>query len=719
MARGGYAHHALLLVALMLLGGPVQIALSTNHGEVIDETILGAETIVFAALVGSNQTISLDGSNSNDAFTLEVLSDEPLVDVKLNISPSVQVTQSPTIWDDNSIWSHSNAQSDGAQQSGAGLSLKGVDAVWNFNSGNDGWTFSNSYSGRSTLQCGTNGSGGGSIRTYAGSTYATSPVVNLNGLSSVSFNAWVKQGSSGCGEEPDSNENFYFQYKTTSNTWVNFRSYMGSTQGGTAQQLSINLPTAALHANAQIRAHQNSGSSTCCDYWFFDDVFLDIPSQATWISPTIGWASNASFPVSKSLMAPLYIDADVPAGSRLDWSVLDANGLVIEGMNGSDNVIPLQFVDIENIDEVRIKFEFNESSAGLIPRIFSLSFDGANKDTLQGQPSERGWTMKGASYSSTLKQISGTANDDTMSPWYGADLAAQGLTIDGQSTNSQVQIRFERDANWTNITLPYTYNLDDKLFGFQLQFAALPPADGNMSNFTTWQVDEIEYEYTGGFYPAQPAIDFAGDDILEWGGSDSRVGSWGWQDRFTNGENEVESSAGISGYATAKAWIPKDDFQSLSLAVMAESGTFSAVNIVVAGTTIANRTFDNVVNAHIQLNASECTDISAELTASSAAVAFLGTYFVEVEFEVLGSGNITFAGLSVPYEASLVLDAGPQSVFVLAANSARIGLMPIQGVHHIPVPFISSTQGDLEIELVSLNSSSQVKLLDSVWRMNL
>jgi hypothetical protein len=176
---------------------------------------------------------------------------------------------------------------DGAKQSGDGLSLKGVDAVWDFDSGTDGWTFSNSYSGRSTLGCGTNGTGGGSIRTYAGSTYATSPVVNLNGLSSVSVHAWVKQGNSGCGEEPDSNENLAFQYKASSGSWTTFQTYLGSTAGGTATQLNFNLPAVALHTNSQIRAYQNSGSSTCCDYWFFDDVFLDIPSSATWISPTM------------------------------------------------------------------------------------------------------------------------------------------------------------------------------------------------------------------------------------------------------------------------------------------------------------------------------------------------------------------------------------------------------------------------------------------------
>ena len=713
MARGGYAHRAILLVALLLIGGPVQIGLSTQYDGTINQQLLSDEPALYPASIGATQTISLDGSTVNNDFTVEVLSTEPLVDINLNISPSVQVTQSATIWDDDSIWSHSDAQLDGAKQSGAGLALKGVDAVWNFNSGSNGWTFSNSYSARSTLQCGTNGTGGGSIRTYAGSTYATSPVINLNGLSSVSVHAWVKQGSSGCGEEPDTNENLVFQYKSSSGSWTTFQSYMGATAGGTSTQMNVNLPALALHATSQIRSYQNSGSGTCCDYWFFDDVFLDIPSSATWISPTIGWASNATFPVSKSAMAPMYIDSYVPAGTRLDWTVLDDNGLEIDGMSGSNNVIPLQFIDIENVDEIRIKFEFNESSAGLIPRIFALSFDGAYKDTLQPTPTENGWTSKGATYSSSATQFSGFATDNVMSPWYSPDFASNGMVIDGQSTNSQAQIRFDSNDNWTNISLPYTYDLDETLFGFQLQFAALAPADGNMSNFTTWQFEEVEIRMNGGFNPAQPAIDFADDDIYEWGGSDDRVGSWGWQDRFANGENKVEAAAGISGYATTKAWIAKDDLQSLAFVVMADSGTFNTINVVVGSTTVTTRTFSNITNAQVQLNLSELSDLKSELAASTSAVAALGTFFVEVEFEVLGSGNITYAGLSAPYPASLTVDAGPQSPFILAMNSARRGLVPINGIHSIPIPFISSSVGNLEIELVSMNSSSEVILIDS------
>ena len=74
---------------------------------------------------------------------------------------------------------------------------------YDFNNGAQGWTFSNSYSGRvTTPSCGYNGSSGGSIRTYAGSTHATSPATNLAGRTNIPFHAWVHEGRSGCGETP-------------------------------------------------------------------------------------------------------------------------------------------------------------------------------------------------------------------------------------------------------------------------------------------------------------------------------------------------------------------------------------------------------------------------------------------------------------------------------------------------------------------------------------
>ena len=102
-------------------------------------------------------------------------------------------------------------------------------------------------------------------------------MVNLAGGANVPFHAWVHEGRSGCGETPDAGENLQFQYKTSTGSWTMFHTFNAAGFSGTPKtnfQYMTTLPAAALHANAQFRIHQTSGSSTCCDYWFVDDLSL-------------------------------------------------------------------------------------------------------------------------------------------------------------------------------------------------------------------------------------------------------------------------------------------------------------------------------------------------------------------------------------------------------------------------------------------------------------
>ena len=103
-------------------------------------------------------------------------------------------------------------------------------------------------------------------QTFNAPHHATSPVVNLAGVPTMPLTAWVLQGSStfngGCGEEPDSGEDLEIQYIDSGGNWQTLNTWLGSTSGGTVQQWSTNLPSAALHANTQIRIEQISGSGS-------------------------------------------------------------------------------------------------------------------------------------------------------------------------------------------------------------------------------------------------------------------------------------------------------------------------------------------------------------------------------------------------------------------------------------------------------------------------
>ena len=171
----------------------------------------------------TNLTLS---SSPNTQLQLDLPADQPVYDAELRLTPKVLPAHSGFLWDAAADWTHSDAIINGTTVTNGGLTGTSEGQLWDFNTGNQGWTYSNSFSGRVTTPvCGVNGTSGGSIRTYAGSTYATSPTVNLAGGQNIPFHAWVNQGTFSCGEEPDSGEDLQFQYRTAAGTWTTFHSY--------------------------------------------------------------------------------------------------------------------------------------------------------------------------------------------------------------------------------------------------------------------------------------------------------------------------------------------------------------------------------------------------------------------------------------------------------------------------------------------------------------
>ena len=161
-------------------------------------TELAAENAVLQVGQGDSLNLTLTAS-PNTQLRLDLVDGEPLVSAEMNFTPRVLPTQSGFVWDEAADWNHPDAISNGSSVSATTGALTGSSPglLWDFNTNNQGWTFSNSYTGRVTSPaCGYNGTTGGALRTYAGSTYGTSPVVNLAGGSNVPFHAWIHEGRS-------------------------------------------------------------------------------------------------------------------------------------------------------------------------------------------------------------------------------------------------------------------------------------------------------------------------------------------------------------------------------------------------------------------------------------------------------------------------------------------------------------------------------------------
>ena len=708
---------ALFLTLLMVLGGPLSTVLSQNQSA--EDSQVLSETIVAPAIAGESGSFLLAGDGLvTSSFTVDVPSDATITNIHLGMEPSTQATQTGFLWDDTSTWSASSAIHNGTYGANDVLTGDGGGTLWDFNTGLQGWSVSTAtYVGPySANTCGYNGSSGGSIKTqanYNSPEHATSPVVNLAGMSTIPLHAWIRQGSSSCGEEADSGEDLKVQYKTTSNTWTTINTWSGATSGGTNIQWMGTLPAAALHANTQIRFEQISGSGTCCDYWFIDDVHLALPPSADWTSPSIGFGSNDFQTINEGPWAPLYLDAELPSGSTLNWTILDGStSEPIEGLYGEGiGWIPTNGLDWNQHSSIKIRLAFGPAIDGSMPTVHSISGDGQYALSASHDFAFESWSTNGggAFYAIETSSYDGMIYDSITSPWFSTSAALSEVYVDASTSLAQAQIRTSASQNWSNITLPYTLNLlgqSGAFGGYQVQFIAA-------SNNTTdvWQLFDFKTGAYGGIQPANPSIDFGADGVLEWGGSDARVGSWGHQDRFENGATHIAVNPGISGSASTKAWIPVTELSSFAFAALSSQGSLNGVVLRVGNDEVANWTVNG--SSQIALNASQLEAFSSTLNSLTSTVGVLGMSFAEVTFEVTGTGNVTLAGLSVPYAVSASVDAASDSSFVLAMNTARYGLSSIGGYHQITVPFSSDTAGGLTVSVLGLNTSSAVQLVSS------
>jgi hypothetical protein len=743
MAGSSRLKTALFLGVLMLLGGPFG-AVFSNGWEAPSPSVL-KENAVEHAIGGENASFLLAGDDRvSTSFTVDVPSDAPVTNIHLTMEPSVQPTQTGFVWDDSSAWSATTAVHNGTFGSDGKLTGDGGGTLWDFDTGLQGWTVSDSSyvaPSPSTLACGVNGTTGGSFKTQASSSpeHATSPAVNLAGLNSIPLHAWILQGSFSCGEEADSNENLRVQYKTTSGTWTTHHTWQGSTSGGTVEQYMTTLPAAALHASTQIRFEQTSGSGTCCDYWFIDDVHLALPPSADWTSPSIGFGANNFQTVNAGPWAPLYLDATVPSGAGLNWTVLDATtGQAIEGFHGTGSGwIPTNGLDWNQHTSIKVLLYFEPAPDGRMATVHSISGDGLMAAQFDENPIGNGWVLTGNAYHAPvapefpalLPSINGSVNDTAISPWISASGSVVNAFADAELTNANASIRYAENDAWSPIALPFSQNLANSEGNhgrLQLKFSfdhSIPVSNGtgngtangtgNTTGPTTpeWSISHVEMGLMGGLQPASPSIDFEGDGVLEWGGSDVRVGSWGFQDRFENGATSLEVNPGILGAANGKAWIPVVDLTSFSFTALSSNGALDNMVLRVGNDEIAQWDLDG--SSHISLDSDQLDTLSTTLASLTSTVGALGTSFAEVTFEVTGTGDVLLSGLSVPYAVSASIDVGSDSAFVLAMNTARYGLTPSNGLHQITLPFSSATPGGLKVSIEGLNTSSAVQLVGS------
>ena len=649
--------------------------------------------------VGTPVTVNVGpGTATSPAFELDVpTSTGAITSLDLSIQSATMQNSQTLLWEGDAAWNHIDATHNNTFSQSGVLSGDGSAPGYDFNNGAQGWTFSNSYSGRvTTPACGYNGSSGGSIRTYAGSTHATSPTTNLAGRSSIPFHAWVHEGRSGCGETPDSGENLQLKYKNANGQWINFHTFQGGGTQTTNFQYSTILPAAALHSTSQFRLQQTSGSGTCCDYWFIDDVKVVIPPVTAWTSPTFGYNTSNSFSLAEGPYAPMHINADLPLGSTMHWTLIDAQtGDNISGFESIESTrVHLDAVDWERYGSLRIQLLFEGLDSGSMPSVESITAGGLLKDTFSMDPTERGWSLNNSTY--LAGAISSLANGTVHSPWFTSNSPLAGYQVAAVAQDFDAYVRHAESDPWTSISLPYSGMLTPNEHAFQLRFMhnSSQPA----------LLDEVQVTMSSGQRAHAPTLDMDGDGLLEWGDPDVRIGSWGFQDHFSNGETTDRDSFGFSGIAETSAWIPASNLKHFAVSISSENGNMTGMSLRVGGSTIVSRTLENATVYRYEINASEQAILQASLNSQSALLNNLGQGFALVNVEVYGNGIVTFSNLAAPYATMVSVVADQQSPLVMAANSAyRTPQSP-----SITFPFSGLSNGKLIVEVTNMGFSDDV-----------
>jgi len=654
-------------------------------------------------------TISSYPDGVSSSLKLEVPAGEALTDIDLSLQPEMLPRNEIYSWSNEQVWNHSDATPELVNYNNTGLTLAGTDVNWDLNNNGavpTGWTrSSSSFAMINSLSCGRNGSTGHSLNTRGGSSWWMSPAVDMSGLAQGQISYWVRQGYYQCGEEPDSGENFYVQYRTASNSWTTLRSFSGSTAGSSASGASYTttLPSGAFHSNFAIRFYQNAGSGTCCDYWFFDDVSLTQPGgQGNWTSPAFGWGNGATYSMMEGPYGLLSMDIEKSVGSQFNWTVVDATTLApIEGFEAREEI----FADLGQIDWVRyptLRLIIRmESGGGGVPILQSVNLNGRIIDSFNADPANHGWDLQGGTWNSATAIISGGNGAEITSPYYNSTRPiAKILTSFVTSGFGQLSIELNGDI-WLPISSSSTQTLPEA--GYSIRFI--------FNGTGTWTMQSIQADLLPGDYPQHPRLDIAQDGELEWAVVESAIGPWGWQDRLSNGNPSGDLSFSNGGSKSVMVWLPDGGVENLLWSITLIGG--GAANAswwrLKVGPTIIEEGGLGLFAGRttVSITPDSLAKLNDNLSTTTKIWSTAGVGFVLVEIEVgCETGVLRIGGISAPYSPLANMSFNSWDSVVQAVNDEIPTASLVNGKRMIPLPFILDFPGAMSATITGVFSTS-------------
>ena len=666
--------------------------------------------------IGQTSTVSIGSypDGLNDATSISIPSGEALSGIELSLGEGVLPVSAAKVFDSSADYGHSSAVYDGMDVNKSALEL--LPQGWNYDfEGSNQWTFSGNnvwFWGFDSSLGQTNGvaSGTKAIYTYNGNYpnnmggpyWATSPVMNCGGCSG----GWDLKFQKRLGVESSTWDRAYVAVKNAQGNWVNVWSNSGTVNDGsyTTQTITISNYVAG-NSNFQVRfGLGTSDSSVTYTGWNVDDVEI-LPKasgvstgEGNWTSQPFGpGATLGSEPSSYGMMV---IDAEVPAGSLFEWSLIDAStGTPIPGYQQmTDLRVDLGTIDWETTPSLRFKTHMITGPTGG-PKIHSIGISGAIDESFSENPAVHDWTLAGTSWTQSSGQVSGSGS--VTSPIYRISNGFGALKSSVVATGSPIMEANVDDEGWQPYPLQGYTALDEVGASIQFRF---------QSSGTSYTIDSFSVETVRSIPNMGLRLDIGGDGVSDWGFDGADAGSFGMQNRLGNGKicQTIASSPSLA--SVFDVLLPLSGVDQFGFTVSATSDMQSPyMNIKIGGSDVTNRGLANFDTAqYVEFSQSELNSLNSALSNAADDRGILGLPMARVSITIGSSqsnADVSLCGIFAPYDASLSLNLGANSALVQALNQELSSVVALGGVKEVRIPVRMLSSGSVKMTVNSVSSS--------------
>ena len=679
--------------------------------------------------VGLNQATTLEIQTANDsssALEAEIPTGHTVESIDLTLSPDTLAYNDGFTWSGESDWNASGAVLDRVNVNvSEGIQLLPQEWVWDFENSNHGWSLQSSggwaWGYDSTL--GQNGGvhgGAKAIYTYngnypnymSGTHWATSPAIDCSGCSGT----WNLQFWKRLGVEYHYYDHAYIQVKNPQGSWVQIYSSTGTINDGSFQQVTYNIANYVQNNPAfQVRFGLGStdGSVTYTG-WNVDDVSISPAGgggggeEANWTSARFGPGITGARGMDGNRYGITSIDATIPSGSDLKLTVLDGvSKTPIPGYSYLDPTwIDLGGIDPEKHPSLRLKLYFDARGGALSPIVHEIHMNHRYGTSFALNPALVGWSLNAMNWNNG--QISGSNGGTATSPIFTSHRPITQMQFSSTSSGSYSLEASVDGGAWQSVQTTGITAFSD--YGSTLQIRITCSGSCSLTDLTL--------EMLGGHLPTDPNFDIGLDGWSEWGVEHPHVSTWGWQDRFTNGDLSADMTWSAPGLKQIAVLLPKSGLESFSVDLAPFTTCDNVdVSLSVGATTVSTKNIG--FSTHYEtfsLNAADLQSLNTEL---SNAGTFWGVG-TDVEYALVtigiqgNTGSLRVGGLSAIYRPTVDLSFAVDSAFVMSMNQALPGAQTISQHRLVPLSVQSSTPGAFVGTITDLITSQNVLLDDAM-----